>query len=204
MNRLTLMPFVAAPLAAAGLLLPAPLSMVAAQAQDAVRQTAPVFDDAGRRLLADLQSAGEQVAAEALARWITASRADAISAGVEPIPQAIRARLTGHMPEALLDRVRYRVGSGHEFSLQTNAFQRSSAAAITLDNVVLFRSAEDAASNVDLWAHELHHVRQYQQWGVQGFAQHYTRNYQAVEAQAHEEAARVGAAVRVAQVRSPR
>jgi len=183
------------PFATAALLVPAPLALVAAHAQEAARQTVPGLDAVSRRFFADVQRAGEQVAADALARWITASRADAVAAGVTPIPADVRARLQGHVPEALLDKVRYRVGTGHEFSLQTNAFQVGQAAAITLDDVVLFRSAEDAERNVDLWAHELHHVRQYELWGVPGFARRYTRDHRLVEAEAYEEAARIGSAM---------
>ncbi|MCW2390154.1 hypothetical protein M2333_003200 [Sphingobium sp. B11D3B] len=203
MPRFSFPSLLVVPLAAVGLLIPASGFTVPARAQDAARQVVPAFDEAGRRLLTDLQGAGQLFAAQALASWITASRNDAVAAGVEPIPPAIRARLRGHMPDALLDRVRYRVGQGHEFSLQTNTFNRSNAAAITLDDVVLFRSAEDAASDVGLWAHELHHVHQYRQWGVQGFAQRYTREYQGVEAEAHAGADRVVAAMRTAGTATP-
>ncbi|MDR6758623.1 hypothetical protein J2Y48_004777, partial [Mycoplana sp. BE70] len=40
------------------------------------------------------------------------------------------------------------------------------------------------------WVHELTHVRQYQDWGVQGFAVRYIRSHSSVEREAHDEEAR--------------
>lgn len=154
---------------------------------------APSFGDVAGRFLRDMQQAGEQAAGEALAQWIWASRGDAIKAGVSPIPVAIRARLKGHFPEAMLARVRYRIGTGHELSLQSNAF-KGNAVAITLGDVILFRPAEKAVNDPRLWAHELVHVQQYDRWGVRGFARRYTLDYQAVEAEAEAGAGRFAAA----------
>lgn len=195
MTRAKFLHVIPLPFALGALLLPAPMALVPAPAQAFARETVASWDEAGWRLLGDLQSAGEQVATIALARWISTSREDALAAGVLPIPAEVRARLQGHVPEVVLEKARYRVGTGHEFSLHTNAFQRGNAAAITLDDVVLFRSEADANANVTLWAHELHHVQQYDRWGVQGFAQRYTRDYRTVEAEAEDEAARIAAAI---------
>lgn len=167
----------------------------AVSAQTQATRPAPSFDVFSQRFFNDVQQAGQLIAVDALARWIATSRADAIQAGVSPIPQSVRARLKGHFPEAMLAKVRYRVGMGSDYSLQTKAFQGGNAVAITLDDVILFRSADDAARNVELWAHELHHVRQYQAWGVTGFAQRYTRDHRAVEAEAYAEGARIKAAI---------
>ncbi len=167
--------------------------VVSAHAQ--ATRPAPSFDVFSQRFFNDVQQAGQVIAVDALARWIATSRADAIQAGVSPIPPSIRAKLKGYFPEAMLAKVRYRVGMGSDFSLQTKAFQGGNAVAITLDDVILFRSADDAARNVELWAHELHHVRQYQSWGVTGFAQRYTRDHRVVEAEAYAEAARIKAAI---------
>jgi hypothetical protein len=99
------------------------------------------------------------------------------------MPEAVRTRLKGQFPEALLVRVRYRVGSANEYNLAANAF-KNRAAAITLDDVVLFRSAQDAATDARLWAHELTHVQQYERWGIRGFARRYTLDHRGVEAEA--------------------
>jgi hypothetical protein len=164
------------PLIAAALL---PATPSAAQSQPA----RPTLDDFSRRLLADVQRAGEDLAGETLAQWIIASRADAVRSGVLPMPEAVRTRLKGQFPEALLARVRYRVGSANEFSLASNAF-KNRAAAITLDDVVLFRSSADAQGDARLWAHELTHVLQYERWGIRGFARRYTLDHRGVEAEA--------------------
>lgn len=173
----------------------APLLVTPSAAHAQAPRPAPSFDVFSQRFFNDMQQAGQVIAVDALSRWITTSRADAIQAGVLPIPVAIRAKLKGYFPEAMLAKVRYRVGMGSDFSLQTKAFQGGNAVAITLNDVILFRSADDAARNVELWAHELHHVRQYQSWGVTGFAQRYTRDHRAVEAEAYAEAARIKAAI---------
>lgn len=172
----------------AAMLLPASAPLLAQTSQT------PSFGDVAGRFFRDMQAAGEQAASETLAQWILASRNDAIKAGVSPIPAAIRAKLKGHFPEALLSRVRYRIGTGHDFSLQTNAF-KGNAVAITLDEVILFRPTENVAANANLWAHELTHVQQYERWGVRGFARRYTLDYLAVEAEA-EAAARKYAVAR--------
>ncbi|MNE84736.1 hypothetical protein D3C80_1816710 [compost metagenome] len=47
-----------------------------------------------------------------------------------------------------------------------------------------------------LWAHELKHVQQYQELGVEEFARRYTRNYEALEEPAYKIEAEVGKALR--------
>ncbi|MBN8832421.1 MAG: DUF4157 domain-containing protein [Sphingomonadales bacterium] len=173
------------------LLLSLPLLAAAAPAL-AQAPARPTLGDVGQALMRDLQRAGEAAASEALAQWIWSSRADAVKAGVSPIPAAIRSRLKGHFPEALLARVRYRVGTGNEYSLQTHAF-KGNAAAITLGDVILFRPAEKSADDPRLWAHELTHVQQYDRWGVRGFAQRYTLDHVSIEREAEAGAARYSA-----------
>lgn len=69
--------------------------------------------------------------------------------------------------------------------------QNPDTEAVTLVDVIVFRSEEDAQTNVALWAHELWHVKQYQEWGVQGFANRYSEDFDAVEAPAYEMQLRV-------------
>jgi hypothetical protein len=169
--------FLALPLIGAALLTPAPLALAQ------VRQQMPDLNATGRALLADLTQAGQELAGEALAQWIAASRNDAVRAGVQPIPVGVRAQLDGHFPDALLDRVRYRIGTGNEFSLQANAF-KGNAVAITLDDIILFKPDRDLVTDARLWAHELTHVQQYERWGVRGFARRYTLDHLGVEREA--------------------
>lgn len=131
-----------------------------------------------------MQETAVGVAAPMLRNAITASRDDALRAGVQPLPARIRLALRGYYPDTLLDRVRYRVGGGGDQSLQLNVIRYGDQAAITLDYVVVFAREPDAQSNAELWAHELRHVQQVQLWGLDDFALRYVRNYQAVETDA--------------------
>ena len=100
------------------------------------------------------------------------------------IPAAIRSALAGYVPDATLDRVRWRVGGGGELSLQQNVFAFGDVPAITLDYVIVFSDEKAALEDPKLWAHELKHVMQFADWGVTGFATRYLRDYEAVEKEA--------------------
>ena len=208
---------IAAPLVAAALLAPASLAPAAEETEsDAAsgpmgrlaadaRAALASLDTSARRLwlmtgfdrdalMRDLARTGQALGSEALAQWIWASRSEAMRDGVVPIPPTIRARLDGHFPAALLDKVRYRVSSSSEFALPAQAF-RTNAVAITLGEVILFRPGAGGEADPRVWAHELTHVQQYDRWGVRGFAQRYTADHLAVEREAQDGAARYAAAV---------
>jgi hypothetical protein len=120
-----------------------------------------------------------------LGRWIAAARDAAKAEGVEPIPAAIRAALTGYVPEQTLERVRWREG-GSELLLSQNVFRFGHVPAMTLDDVIVFQERRAALDDPKLWAHELKHVMQFAEWGVIGFATRYLRDYEAVEHDAAE------------------
>ncbi len=122
-------------------------------------------------------------AAHALANGIKTARDETIKAGVLPIPPAIRTKLAATFPAELLDRVRYRVGREGTFGMQ--AFQYGEVQAMTLLDVIVFRSEQDALTSDVLWAHELTHVRQYDRWGIEDFALRYVRDHKAVEDEAY-------------------
>ncbi len=105
--------------------------------------------------------------------WILASREAALSAGVSPMPEHIRTQLAHLYPAWLLDSVRYKTGSGFLGTLQFFREEMEGSGAITLKDVIVFANASDANCNVRLWAHELEHVRQYGNLGLDGFAQAY-------------------------------
>jgi len=119
-------------------------------------------------------------------RWIESSRDAAIAQGVEKIPQSIRASLEGYVPDATLDHVRWRAGGGGDFSLQQGAFFLKDAEAIALDYVVVFADESAARNDPKLWAHELRHVMQFEEWGIEGFATRYLADSAAVEDVASE------------------
>jgi hypothetical protein len=58
--------------------------------------------------------------------------------------------------------------------------QGGMAAAVTLIDVVVFRGPSEA-TDPSTWAHELTHVDQYRDWGVNSFAVQYVRNWHGVE-----------------------
>ncbi len=121
--------------------------------------------------------------ASLLAGWIAYERDAVIAQGVEPIPQPIRAALAGYVPEPILDRVRWREGAS-ELSLPHNVIRFGHVPATTLDHVVVFAERRAALEDPKLWAHELKHVMQFAQWGVEGFAARYVSDYEAVEREA--------------------
>jgi hypothetical protein len=120
-----------------------------------------------------------------LAAWIAAARDAAKAQGVEPIPAPIRAALRGYVPEETLERVRWRQG-GSELSMPQNVIRFGHVPAMTLDDVVVFQDRRAALEDPKLWAHELKHVMQFAEWGVDGFAARYLRDYEAVEHDAAE------------------
>ncbi len=138
-----------------------------------------------------------RMASSGLANWLRLSRETAVTAGVEPIPLDIRARLEPWYDFQVLDAARYQVGNPEQLDAASAFLQNPDVAAVTLVDVIVFRNAGDARDNVALWAHELKHVQQYQQWGVDDFAARYTRNYEAVEAPAYAIQAEVAKALRL-------
>jgi Domain of unknown function (DUF4157) len=120
-----------------------------------------------------------------LASWIASARDTAKAEGVEPIPAPIRAALTGYVPEPILNRVRWRVG-GSELSLPQNVIRFGHVPGVTLDDVIVFEERRAALEDPKLWAHELKHVMQFAEWGVDGFATRYLSDYEAVESEAAE------------------
>ena len=122
--------------------------------------------------------------APTVAGWIEELRDGAVARGVETMPAEVRDELRGFFPDDLLESVRWRV-DGESGMTGPGFFRLSSAHAITLDNVILFGSAEEAA-DVGLWAHEVYHVLQYRQWGIEGFVARYLADHGSVEHEAKE------------------
>jgi hypothetical protein len=137
-----------------------------------------------------------QVAASGLQRWIVQSRNTAAAGDVRQIPLNIRAQLEPYYDLQVLELARYKVGDEVELNAAHTMLQNPDVNAVTLVDIIVFRSADDALNNVALWAHELKHVQQYQQWGVGEFAARYTRDYQAVEAPAYAIQVQVARALR--------
>lgn len=122
-------------------------------------------------------------AGSALGAWMVASRDSSLYAA-NPIPPEVRTALEGYVDDAILDRVRYQVRDFGFLNLGALSTSYGDALAITLDYIVIFRD-EQAASSPALWAHELEHVKQFRDWGVNDFAISYVRNADGVEAPAY-------------------
>ncbi|ROM94616.1 DUF4157 domain-containing protein [Pseudomonas brassicacearum] len=137
-----------------------------------------------------------QIAAPALALWLTQARAEAANAGIQPIPPHIREQLLRWYDPSVLDAARYKVSDNGQLSAATAMLQNPDVGAVTLIDIILFRDAQTAEQDIALWAHELKHVQQYQEWGVEGFAQRYTQDFNAVEAPAYAIQAEVRRSVR--------
>lgn len=133
-----------------------------------------------------------EYAGEALASLINGARQRAIADGVAAIPPGVYRSLLGFFPADLLRRVRYSVGP-QRLDIPSLAFSYGDAVAMTLGEVVLFKSEHDARTDPRLWAHELTHVMQYQRWGIEEFADRYVRDSGAVEREAIENAKRFSA-----------
>lgn len=137
-----------------------------------------------------------RTAAPALADWLLRSRDNALAEGVQPMPPAIRQQLLAYYPSQLLDAARYKIGSNDQRGAATTMLQNPDIRAVTLVDIIVFRTQQTALNDVALWAHELKHVEQYQQWGVQEFALRYTRDFDAVEAPAYDMQIKVSQALR--------
>ena len=118
-----------------------------------------------------------------LAQWIIESRNDSRSSRTSGIPRRVRLALGSAYPPYVYDQVRYKIGEPGEWNLAKLALGYG-AHGITLFDTIIFADQEGARS-LELWAHELKHVQQYREWGVQGFAQRYIYNYISVEEEAY-------------------
>lgn len=124
----------------------------------------------------------------ALAQAIRFSRRQAYTASPQPIPPDIAEALKSYFPSHTLRRVRWTT-AGRRISLGTvlaGWYYREGA--VTLDEVVVF-SNPNTAKDVQLWAHELVHVRQYEEVGIDRFARLYVGFWPVLERQARDNAA---------------
>jgi hypothetical protein len=139
----------------------------------------PIDPGEARSVLDDLG----RIASSSLAMALQQARDTAAAGTVLPIPLHIRAQLEPYYDFQALD--------------SANALlQNPDVNAVTLIDIIVFRNETDAQDNAALWAHELHHVQQYQQWGVEEFARRYSRDFDAVEAPAYEIQSKVSKALR--------
>ncbi|MGX5834271.1 eCIS core domain-containing protein [Aeromonas piscicola] len=128
-----------------------------------------------------------------VATAIRFSRGQAINRGVQPIPNAIRQELAPYFPSQILDKVRWTTADGISLDgALANWFNQEGA--ITYDEIIVFANSQ-LINDVELWAHELTHVIQYSQMGVETFAFQYTMDWNGLENQAKVNASQVTASI---------
>jgi Domain of unknown function (DUF4157) len=114
------------------------------------------------------------------------------SYGARPIPPSVYEQLQGYFAPGFLQSVRYNTFDNARISLDNAVMLiNNDVFAITLNNIVVFRN-ENEAQNAYTWAHELTHVLQYRNLGIDTFANMYTTNAWVLENQAKDNAARFG------------
>jgi len=118
----------------------------------------------------------------------------------KPIPEYIKQRVHEYYPATMLNEARYMVGD-FEFSLPnalnygSEIFKGSENASV-MGDVIIFGREPSINDDSDLfwWAHELHHVHQYYDWGIDRFAYNYINSPAQtgwIEKQADEKAVQV-------------
>ncbi|MCX8531135.1 eCIS core domain-containing protein [Chryseobacterium luquanense] len=128
-------------------------------------------------------------AAPILASAIRFSKGQAQNRGTQPIPQNIKQQLSKYFPQHILESTSWTTANGISIDGMLKNWLNQEGA-VTLDNVICFSSVE-LTTNVELWAHELTHVLQYDQMGVETFAFVYSTNWNSLEGQANENASRI-------------
>jgi len=120
---------------------------------------------------------------------------DQYAGSAKPVPPDVKQALVAEYGSEL-ERARYVVSKLAIDLLATiDRFQGTSLSnglhAVTVDDLIVFSSAP-SSSDLWMWAHELHHVRQYHERGsIYRFALWYVNDCEAVEQAADERANRV-------------
>lgn len=128
-----------------------------------------------------------------IATAIRNSRAQALNRGAQRMPDEIRHELAPYFPAQILDKVRWTTADGISIDgALKNLFNQEGA--VTLDDVIVFSDAR-LTNNLELWAHELTHVLQYSQLGVETFAFQYMYSFDGMESQARQNAAKVWSSI---------
>jgi len=111
----------------------------------------------------------------------------------QSIPADIRQRFSGQYPDDVLNQARFAIGglsiSAPDIANGTRRIISSSDNATTVGNVIVFST--NPTSNFHWWAHELRHVQQYSEWGIDKFAYNYLTSCHFVESQAEDKAREV-------------
>jgi hypothetical protein len=130
-------------------------------------------------------------AARGLERAILYSRSSARRTGTQPVPAGFREAFADYFPSEVLSETRWALSNRNiDLGTAIEAWYGRAGGAVTLRDTIVF-STRNAASIPLLWAHELTHVLQYQELGVEQFTRIYVSNPELLERQARENAARI-------------
>lgn len=128
-------------------------------------------------------------ASPVLAAAIRESRGQALRRGVQPVPAAVKKQLAPYFPPSILNNARWTTANGISIDgMLKNWFNQEGA--VTFDDVIVFSDAA-LTNNIELWAHELTHVMQYGQLGIDTFAFQYSVNWNGLEGQARDNAGNI-------------
>lgn len=108
--------------------------------------------------------------------------------GCRPMPADIQETLSRFYPRALMSGVCYNTFDPQRVALDNLLLRDfTNVGAVTLEDVVVFRNRTGPTSPDDkiTWAHELMHVVQYRRLGLEGFANLYTYQFDALESEAY-------------------
>jgi hypothetical protein len=144
-------------------------------------------EKAAEQMLRNGRRGGSLASAKALEQAILASRASALSTGTEPIPDTMRAQLEDYFPQDVLDKVRWAFPNNNWDLGSLVAWYKAEGGAVTLQDTIVYASRAGLESEY-LWAHELTHVLQYEELGLEDFARIYATNPELLEKQARDNA----------------
>ena len=126
----------------------------------------------------------------ALALAIRLGRAEAIRSGVEPVPPELRRAFARHYSGDTLGEARWTVAQPGSRLGRVLARWPVQEGAVTLGDVIVFKTRA-ASRNRRLFAHELAHVDQYRNLGIDGFARNYAADPDPIEAEARAKSRKV-------------
>lgn len=93
----------------------------------------------------------------------------------KPIPAKVISRLPTDLKAAARDARYIDVSRASEFSLPYIVIENGKRAAVVVGKVVVFKTVPGTRSNRDmyLWTHEVYHLKQYADLGIDGFIRSY-------------------------------
>jgi hypothetical protein len=121
-----------------------------------------------------------------VANLIMSNRNAALQSGTSVVPDMVKQKLRQWYSDDLINSVRWNASNNLLNGIQQSfSIHQLGAKAITLINVVVFRSNSDA-QDIAIWGHELFHVQQYRDLGVFEFSRKYVINRSDLESPAYQ------------------